>query len=109
MNLPSTVRHPILRGSIYLVASLVLLYFCDVPSGQTLDAPIWQALLVDGDDADSSELKTLPLPDDQSHSALSSHGMDLRLGRQITRVSLDVLFPHDLLLSSIPARAPPAA
>src|SRR5687768_5987335 len=99
MSLPSGVRHPILRGAVYLVASLVLLYFCDVPSGQTLDAPIWQVLLVDGDDADPSELKTLPLPDDQSHSALSSHGMGLRQGRQITIVSVEVLFPRDLLLS----------
>ena len=109
MSLPSAVRHPILRGAVYLVASLVLLYFCDVPSGQTLDAPIWQVLLVDGDDADSSELKSLPLPDDQADSALSFRATDIGQGRQITIVSVAVLFPRDLLLSSIPVRAPPAA
>lgn len=109
MNSSSIIRHPIVRGAVCLVASLVLLYFCDAPSGQTLDAPIWQVLLMDGDDADPSELKAFPLPDDQSHSTLSSHGTGIGLGRPIDGVSAFVIFPHDLLLSSLPARAPPAA
>jgi hypothetical protein len=107
MNGNAALIRFLIRGGACLVVPLVLLYLCDVPSGQALDAPIWQALLLDGDDADPSEVKSLPLPDDQPGFASVSHGADRVRGGPFGHVSESILLPVGILLSSVLTRAPP--
>jgi hypothetical protein len=108
-NLQGTVNSSLAQGAVCLVASFLLLYVCDVPSSDALDAPIWQAVLLDGDDADPSEAKSFPLPDNQPGFASASRGTDrIRVGA-FGHSSGSIVCPRDLLLSSIPMRAPPEA
>jgi hypothetical protein len=103
------MRHILVRTGICLVASLALLYLCDIPSSRAVDAPIWQALLLDGDDADPSEVRTLAAPPGDQ-PAFASACPEAAGGRCAQRAPASIVTaPHGFLSSSVPARAPPAA